>query len=145
MNKLKVIIICGLIPFFILMGFTFIKIKEKQEFQQKLVLAQEIRKGLVHLMLDLRQARTGAIIDAPADGQWHSRVAFIQDNKGILEYIVKDGHLWRIDRGNPFMIADHITDLRMRREGVQGDILELQIEAHDGVTVKYVLKIKVHH
>ena len=99
MNKLKIIYVCLLIPFFVLIALTVLKIKNKEEFQQKAVLAKEMRKVLDHLMFDLREARENTILDVPADGQWHHRIAFVQNRKGALEYIIKQGHLWRINNG----------------------------------------------
>ena len=143
MNKTKIIIVCLFIPFFILGFVLFSKVKSREEFRQKAVLAQEIRKVLDHLMFDLREARENTILDAPADGQWHHRIAFDGAKQGALEYIIKDGHLLRINKGETMLIADNIGDMRIRRQKETPDILEVQIEAKKNVSLISNLKIRV--
>jgi len=143
MNKIKIILVCLLIPFLLLMGNTLWKIKNKVDFQQKVLLAQETRKVLDHLMFDLREAQQSSILDAPADGMWHSRIAFIQNQLGALEYIIKEGHLFRVNQGKTLLIADNIASLRMRRQKETPDILEVQIEAQKNVSLISNLKIRM--
>jgi hypothetical protein len=140
MNKIKIIFVCLLLPFLVLI---FLKIKHKEEFQQKAVLAQEIHKILGSMMFDLREAREGSILDAPADGQWHNRIAFDHTQEGALEYTIKDGHLWRINNGKEVLIADHISDMRLRRQVNAPNILEVQIEARNKVSLVSNLRIRI--
>jgi len=78
MNKIKIILICLLIPFFVLIAFIFLKIKSKEEFHRKVFLVQE------HLMLDIYQARKGSFEGIPVDGFWHEYGHWIPDNIGVL-------------------------------------------------------------
>ena len=94
-------------------------------------------------MFDLREAQQSSILDAPADGMWHSRIAFIQNQLGALEYIIKEGHLFRVNQGKTLLIADNIASLRMRRQKETPDILEVQIEAQKNVSLISNLKIRM--
>ena len=143
MNKIKTITVCLIIPIFILIAFTFLKIKNKKEFQQKVILAKETRKVVDYLMFDLREAREGAFQGVPADGGWHNRIVFIQARQGALEYLIKEGHLFRINKGKRLLIADNIAALRIRRQKETPYILEVQIEARKGVSLVYNLKVRV--
>src|ERR1035437_5071005 len=108
MKKLKIILILLFIPFFIFMSLAFLRIKNHGEFQQKVALAYEIRKVLGTLMFDLSQARENTILDVPADGLWHNRVAFTHAQQGIMEYVIQEGRLFRVNKGSRALIADHI-------------------------------------
>jgi hypothetical protein len=143
MKKIKIIYICLFIPFFIFVALTVLKIKNKEEFQQKAVLAREIRKVLYHLMVDLRDARVNTFLDAPADGQWHNRIAFIEAGQGALEYVIKEGHLLRLNDGKSLLIADDIGGLRIRHQKETPDIVEVQIEARKNVSLTSYLKIRI--
>lgn len=145
MNKLKIINIglIALICAFVVLSF--LKMKHHNEFLQKEVLAQEIHKVLGRLMLDLNEAQQNTIQDAPADGQWHSRIAFDHTKLGALEYVIKDGHLWRKSDLRTEMIADHIGAMRIRRQIQTPDLLEVQIEAMDGVSLLSNFKIRMSH
>ena len=145
MNKSKIIFIGLLISFSVLIVFTVIKIKHKQELRQKAVLALEMRKVLGFLMLDLREARVGTILDAPPDGLWHSRIAFNRAPQGVLEYSIKDGHLYRISKVKRFLVADHIAHLLIRRQKLTPYIVEVQIEAQNKVSLMSYLKIRIHN
>jgi len=144
MNKIKTICICLLIPVLVFVGFIFLRMKKQEEFKQKAVLAKEMRKVLGYLMFDLSEARESTILDAPADGLWHDRVAFDRTGQGALEYTIKDGHLFRTNKGNALFIADNISSLRIRHERSTPDILEVQIEAHKNVSLKTYLRMRIH-
>ena len=73
------------------MAFTFLKIKNKEDYHQKIVLAQEIHKVLEHLMFDLYDARENTIQDVPADGQWHNRIAFAHAGRELWSICFKEG------------------------------------------------------
>jgi len=143
MNKIKIIIVCLLVPVLVLMAAAFMKFRSKEQFQQKTLLAQEIRKVLDRLMFDLREARENTIQDVPADGEWHHRFAFDRSGQGALEYTINEGHLYRMNQGEKLLIADHIADLRMRRQKSSPDVLEVQIEAQNDVTLISNLKIRI--
>jgi len=143
MNKIKPIIICLLILLFITLTLTIVKFKQKEEFKQKARLAQEIRKALDHLMVDIFQESEGSINDLPADGLWRNHIAFVVVNQGALEYSTKDGHMFRINKGKGTLIADHIADLRFRRQATRPDLLEVQIEAKQGVSLTSNLRIRI--
>jgi len=143
MNKIKIVFFCMLIPFFIFLAVILLKIKSDGEFRQKTVLAVETRKVLEHLMIDLREARQNTILDLPSDGAWHHRIAFDSAKEGALEYIIKEGHLFRFNKGSELLIADNIADLRIRRQKVTPDILEVQIEAQKDVSLVSNLKIRL--
>ena len=143
MNKIKIILICLLIPFCALAVFTFSKIKNKEEYQQKIALAKEMRKAMEHLMLDLLEARKDTLLDAPADGLWHNRIAFTHVQLGNLEYLIKNRHLLRINNGNQLLIADDIGDFRIRRQKDTPDIVEVQIKAQKNVSLISNLKIRI--
>jgi len=142
MNNIKIISVCFLVPFLVLMTYTFLKIKSKQQYQQKIVLAQETRKVLGYLMVDLREAREKSILDVPPDGLWHHRMAFDRNNQGALEYLVHDGQLFRINQGKSELIAEDINDIRIRRQENTPDLLE--VEAKKNVSLISNLKIRVH-
>jgi len=143
MNKIRIIISCLLLPFIIFIAFTFWKIKSKEVFKQKTVLAYEIRKVLGYLMLDLREAREGSFIGLPVDGQWHERIAFKSSQLGDLEYIIQNRHLFRVSNGQQKLIADNIGDLRIRRQRSAPDIVEVQIEARNSVSLESNLRIRI--
>jgi hypothetical protein len=140
MKNIKFILISLLILCLALAILTFLKIKAKEDFQQKAVLAMETRKVLEHLMVDLREARENTILDAPADGAWHSRIG-----QGSLEYIVKEGRLLRLNHGQSLLIADDIATLHIRRQQSTPDILEVQIEAQKNVSLVSNLRIRIRH
>lgn len=144
MNKIKPILLLLLIPFFILLAFACWKIKSKEDFKQKIVLAVETRKVLSHLMPDIYQAREDSFEGVPADGLWHHRFVFIHAHDGVLEYRIKEGHLFRINKGQEVLIADDIADLRIRRQQETPDILEVQIKAQKEVSLVSNLKIRIH-
>ena len=108
-----------------------------------MVLAQDIRKVLGSLMVDLQDARESSIQDVPADGQWHHRFAFENTRQGPLEYLIKDGHLLRINGGKTVLIADNINDMHIRRQKETPDILEVQIEAQKNVSLVSNLRIRI--
>jgi hypothetical protein len=143
MNKLKITYVCLFIVFFILTGLTFFKIKHMEDFQQKAVLAVEIRKVLETLMFDLREAREDTIQGIPADGLWYHRIAFDRARQGALEYTIKDGHLLRTNKGQTLLIADHIADISLRRQANAPGILEVRIEARHNVSLISNLRIRM--
>ena len=143
MNKIKIIIVCLLVVFFALITLTFWKIKSNEEIHQKAVLAQEIQKALYHIMFDLRSARENTIMDLPADGMWYNHIAFNRVHQGVLEYKITGGHLLRVINGKGLLIADHIGDMRIRRQKTTPYILEVQIEAQNNVSLKSYLKIRI--
>ena len=96
-------------------------------------------------MVDLREARENTILDAPADGAWHSRIAFDRIGQGSLEYIVKEGRLLRLNHGQSLLIADDIATLHIRRQQSTPDILEVQIEAQKNVSLVSNLRIRIRH
>jgi len=143
MNKVKTILLYVLIPLVVLMGVTFLTIKNKKEFQQKTVLAQELRKVLENLMFDLSAARENTIMDVPADGRWHNRITFIQGRQGTMEYLIKGNRLFRISNGRILMVADNIADFRIRRQKEIAGILEVQIKAQKNVSLISNIKIRI--
>jgi hypothetical protein len=145
MNKTKIIYFCLFLFLFILIGLTLLKIKHKEEYRQKVVLAQDTHKGLVHLMYDLSKAKKHSIRGVPADGQWHDRIAFYQSRQGPLEYLVDKGRLLRISNGKALLIADNIADLRIRRQEQSPDILEVQITAQKNVSLLSNFRIRLSH
>ena len=142
MKKLKIVFVCMLIPFFVVTGIILLKIKNKDEFRQKTALAYEIRKVLGYLMFDLSEAQENSFIDLPPDGQWHKRIAVNGAQQGDLEYLIKDGHLFRVSKGVRSLIADNIGDLRIRRQKDTPDIVEVQIEARMNVSLISNLRIR---
>ena len=144
MKRIKIIIICLLVPFFILSTYTFFKIKNKEESRQKDVLAVEMRKVLEYMLFDLHDARENAILDVPADGVWHDRITFERGDLGTWEYLIKARRLLRINNGKILMIADNMVDMHIRRQKETPDILEVQIEAKKKVSLKSNLRIRIH-
>ena len=142
MDKIKIIIVCLVVPFFILIAFTFWEIKNEKEFRQKTVLAHELQRVLEPLMFDLREARENTI-DVPADGLWHDRISFIEGQQGVMEYLVQRGRLFRINNGKILMVADNIADLCIRRQKETPDILEVRIKAQKNVSLVSNLRIRV--
>ncbi len=143
MNKIKIILVCLVISFLVLIALNLLKLKNNEEFRQKAVLAHEIRKVLDHLIFDLLEARENSILDVPADGLWHHRIAFVSVRQGALEYILKEGRLFRVNRGGCVLIADDIGDLLFRRQKGRPDILEVQIVAQKNVSLISNLRIRV--
>ena len=143
MNKIKITFICLLIPFLVFIVFVLSKIKAKEDYRQKAALAREIRKVMLPLMFDLRDARENTILDVPADGLWHDRIAFDNTTQGALEYLINEGHLWRINNKKPALLADNIGALHIRRQKQTPDILEVQIEAKNSITLTSNLKIRI--
>ena len=142
MSKIKLIIICLAVFFVILISAILIKLKIKNDYKQKAVLALEIHKALDQLMLDLSQTREKDVLGLPADGSWHDRLVFREGQLGVLEYLLKDGDLWRNFRGKSTLIAGHIGILRIRRQAIAPDILELQVIAQSKVTLVSNLRIR---
>jgi hypothetical protein len=144
MKKIQIILFGLFISLFFLMTIIGLKIKAKYDLQQKTLLALQIGKAVEYLMPDLREARENTIRDVPPDGLWHHRIAFIQNQQGGVVYMVKEGRLFRVNRGKVFLIADDISDLRIRRQSAFPDILEVQIEARKNVSLISNFKIRVH-
>ena len=142
MPKIKLIIVCCLIPVFALCALVLWKAKEKQDYRQRVILAQEIRKVMNLMMFDLRETRQGSVQGVPADGQWHDRIAF-EHSGGPIEYSLKDGHVSRFSDGRGTPVADHIASLRMRRQAVDGAIAEVQIQARDKISLVSNFKIRM--
>jgi len=146
MNKIKILSVCLSIGLCVAAACVFFKIKSKDDYRQKTILAQEIHKVLEHLMFDLYDVGESTIQNVPADGQWHTRIAFAHPGRDAgVEYQLRAGHLWRLNNGNALLIADHIGAWRIRRQKATPDILEVQIEARDNVSLLSNLKIKVRH
>jgi len=143
MNKNKIIIVCLFVPVFAFTALSLVKIKNKHDFQQKVILARQINAVLRSLMIDLSQIKESNILDVPADGDWHDRVAFTKNGQGIFEYLIKDKYLFRNGNAQSLMIADDIGSLRIRRQEQTPYILELQIVAQNSVTLTSNLKIRV--
>ena len=145
MNKIKILYVGLLIGLCVVMVFAFLKIKHKEDYLRKTILAQEIHKVLEHLMFDLYDVRENTIQDVPADGQWHSRIVFAHAGEKAGEYLLQGGHLWRLQNGRASLIADHIAALNVRRQQETPDVLEVQIEARNSVSLLSNLKIKIRH
>jgi len=145
MNKKRIIFVCLCIGLIVLTALVGLKIKNKEDYRRKIVLAGEIHKVLDHLMFDLYGAGANSIQDVPADGEWHHRIAFAHPGQGRGEYQLQGGHLWRKSEGQASLIADHIGQLLIRRQKETPDILEVQIEAKDGVSLLSHLKIRIRH
>ena len=142
MNKIKIIIVYLFIPLFVLLSLVFMKVRANEQFKQKVVLNQEIRKVLGVLMLDLRQARENSILDVPADGAWHNRIDFDRDGQGTVAYFIKDGRLFRASKNIESLLGEDIGELRIRRQKTTPFIVEVQIEAKKKVAVMSYLKIR---
>ncbi|MDE1921696.1 MAG: hypothetical protein KGJ09_10295 [Candidatus Omnitrophica bacterium] len=132
-KKLKILYACLLIPFLVLLTLGFVKIKHWEEYRQKVVLAKDIRLVLESLLLDLTESRDNALVHVRADGLWH----------GDPQYSIKDGHLFRIDGRRRSLVADHIISLLVRRQRKNPDILEIRIEARQGVSLASNLRIRI--
>ena len=145
MNKIKIIFIGLLIGCFVLAALISLKIQNKEDYRQKTVLAQEIRKALDHLMTDLYDARENTIQGVPADGKWYNRIAFEHVRLGALEYVLRGGHLWCLNKDKAVLIADDIGALRIRRQKETPDILEVQIEARNNVALVSNFKVRIRH
>ena len=143
MNKIKISSVFLFIFILLLGSLILLRLRNAEDFKQKIVLAHEVHKVLHYLMFDLRDARESTIQDVPADGQWHHRFAFENTQQGPLEYLIKEGHLFRINAGQRLLIADDIGDLQMRRQTQTPDILEVQIKAQKGVSLVSNLKIRI--
>ncbi len=144
MNKSKIICVCLTVLFFVLIALTSLyHSKENQGFRQKAVVAQGMRKALTLLMFDLREARENTIRYVPVDGLWHDRMAFDSARQGILEYITKEGRLYRTNKGKTMLTADHIGDLRFRRQKSAPDIVEVQMVSQKNVSLVYNLKVRI--
>ncbi len=113
-------------------GFSLLRIwpvKQRQAYEQKVVLAKEIKKVMGRLMIDLRNTTAASLKDVPADGQWHGRMAFVSAGEGAVEYTIAQGRLIRVSQGVKQEIAQHINRLKIRRYGQSPTLLEVQIEA----------------
>jgi hypothetical protein len=143
MKKIKIIYVCLFIPFFVLMALTILKIRHKEEFQQKVILAREMQKALGHLMVDLSLARENSIQDVPTDSLWHDRIAFFQIRQGPMEYLINDGHLLRVNNGKELLISDDIAVLLIRRQKQTPGILEVQIKARKNVSLLSNFRIRM--
>jgi len=139
----KIINIGLFIILMVLTGMVFLKIKHRNEYQQKLILAQEMRKALEHLMIDLSQARPGSLQDVPNDGQWHNRLEFESRGQGLLVYTIHNGNLYKQSHGQEELIADYIDLLRIRRQQTAPDIIEVQVEARNNMSLTSNLELRV--
>jgi hypothetical protein len=140
MKNLKIICIC---LFIFLLGIVYIQLQKSEKNQQKVVLAREMGKVQNNLMFDLSQAHEYSIKGVPADGLWHNRIVFNSARQGALEYVVRQGNLFRVSKGKPVLISDHISDLRLRRQRETPDILEIQIETQKSVELISNLRIRL--
>jgi len=143
MKKIKIIAVCLFILSLVLITISFLKINDKETSKQKTLLAQDTRKVLSSLMFDLSQARENTILDVPADGMWHNRVAFGTQKQGVLEYFIKEKHLFRANHGKTILIADHISKIFLRRQIKVPGILEVRIEARSDVSLVSNLRIRM--
>ena len=109
------------------------RVKEKQDYSQKVILAKETRKVMGQLMVDLRGAASKSINGAPADGRWYDRFAFDRSTIAV-EYSLKQGFLSRLSEGNRMPVAQHIASVRMRRQPNEASVVEVQIKAHQNLS-----------
>ena len=144
MKNIKIIFVVTIFVFLGFIGFVLVKIKNQADFKQKIYLAMETRKALEHLMVDLSQASENNLLDLPADGQWHHRVAFSQAQDDIIEYSLHEGHLWKSNKGVDSLIADHLSDLSIRREPLSPGILEVKLTAQNSEELISNFKIRIH-
>jgi hypothetical protein len=145
MHKSKITFVCLVGVLLVVTACIVLRIKNKENYHQKTLLAQEIHKVLDHLMFDLYDVSTGSLQDLPADGKWYDSIAFKHTGQGVSQYALRGGHLWLFKDGKALLIADYIRRLGVRRQKETPDILELQIEAQNGVSLLSNLKIRLRH
>ena len=143
MNKIKSIAVAIFVPILILIILFVVNFIRQEEFKQKAVLAQEIRKTLDCLMIDIYQGKEGSFKYFVADGVWHNHITFDVPKEGPLEYMIIKDHLYRINNTRETLVADHIADLRIRRQMSRPDVLEVQVEAKNGVSLTSNLRIRI--
>jgi hypothetical protein len=142
MFRLKTILVLMIVPVFVLAGIIMWQARVKEDHGRKMVLAQDVRKVMNYLMFDLRETRGASLKGVPPDGAWHERVAF-EHSTGPVEYSLKEGHVSRLGAGKTVAIADHISNLRMRRQAANPGIIEVQITARDKASLVSNFKIRM--
>ncbi len=145
MLKLKLILAALFIPFLVFFLLFAWRLKEKHDYPYKMVLAKEIRKVMSRMMFDVREAKQASIREVPLDGQWHSRIAFDRIDEGLVEYVVLEDHLIRLNHNHTEPVAQYISSIRIRRPTNEADVLEIQIKAKKGVSLMSSFKIRVRN
>jgi len=134
--------ICIFVPLAALLGFILFKMNKIQRAEEKVVMAHEIQKAQQQLMMDLMTVPLSSL-EFPADGQWYDHIKAGRGPQSFA-YVIKDGHLWRIAPQATQEIADYMQDLRIRRKSTSSDIVEVQIQAQDGIPMFSYLKLRMH-
>lgn len=142
MKQTKVLNIFLSLVFLVLVFFIVLEIKHHQEHVQRIALAGQIQKASQSLMLDFALSHS-TFLDLPIDGVWHEKFAFKNDGLVTLKYFINEGHLFRLNRGRETLVADHIVLLRVRRQRNRPDIVEIEIEARNNISVASYLKVRL--
>ena len=142
MFKIKNIFIFCFALLLVLFGVATWQAKQKQDYARKVVLSKQVRSVMIYLMLDLRDAKQATLKDVPVDNHWHERMAFVCA-VGPVEYGLRAGRVSRMVAGRTTPIAEHIVFLRLRRLPKDPAVMEVQVQARDGVTLTSNFKIRL--
>lgn len=134
--------ICIFVPLAILLGFVLFKMNKIQQAEEKMVMSHEIQKAQRHLMLDLMTAPLNSLA-LPANGQWYDHIKAGTGSQSFA-YVIKDNQLWRITPEQTQDVANYMQDLRVRRQSASSDIIEVQLQAQDGIPMFSYLKLRMH-
>jgi hypothetical protein len=126
----------------VMTAFIIWRVNDKEVMAQKVVLAKETHKVLNYLMLDLREAKQSSLKGMPADGQWHSNIAFAHSS-GPIQYVIKNGELNRHAQGKVTPIAKSIESLYFLRRSNDPAIIQVQIKAKNQSSLISNFKIRM--
>ncbi|MBI4309163.1 MAG: hypothetical protein HY591_02410 [Candidatus Omnitrophica bacterium] len=138
-------IICSLTAVILMAGAWLIYNSHAQKYRLQVVLAKELRKAMGAMMGDLGSARAVTVRGVPADGQWYHEIAFQDGKDGPVQYRIGpgDNHLNRVGRGGAHVIAGHMRALDVRRQSDNASIVEVRIQAYNGLSLTSNFKIRL--
>ena len=142
-SKLSLVIIAALLALIVFL-FTQQPSRQKHEYEQKVVLAQEVHKVMDSMMQDLRAANPASIQGIPSDGRWYSKLSFKQAEAGVIEYSLDSkNQLCRLNKGHLQVIAQYISALQLRRFTANPSIMEIRLQAKNDASLMFNFKVRM--
>ena len=104
-------------------------------------LSAQLRQTVSWVSNDLKQSGSGAIIDVPADDEWHQGITFMKAQDVVSDAVVWGGQVvfglggstgkqvMRTAEGHAKPIAVHINSLRFRRHSTEPNLVEVEARA----------------
>lgn len=133
----------------------------------QLIAHQNARGGMDAIIRELRQTRSSAIADVPADDNYYTSITFripedtdgdgdVLDNSGAIEWSdtiqyslggLDNKQLLRTTGGAYSVLANNVTSLQFRRQSTVPNLLEISLQTQkstpEGRTIQMSLSSKV--